>query len=89
MNLNSGIANGSVNFSVSPADPRGSSSSAHVIWDWDIEHADRKKEEKADAAFHGQHPFQIDRRVLKDVVKEKVGADVGRIVFLSSGELVP
>lgn len=55
-------------------------------WDWDIEHEDRRKEAKADAAMHGAAPFLVDRRVLKDVVTEKVGVDVGRISFLSSGE---
>ncbi|KAL4259966.1 Altered inheritance of mitochondria protein 9, mitochondrial [Pleurotus pulmonarius] len=54
-------------------------------WDWDIEHEDRRKEAKADAAMHGAAPFLVDRRVLKDVVTEKVGVDVGRISFLSSG----
>jgi len=55
-------------------------------WDWEIEHADRKKERKADAALHGATPFEVDRRVLKDVVREKMGVDVGRITFLSAGE---
>jgi hypothetical protein len=56
-----------------------------VGWDWSVEHADRKLEEKADAALHGAHPFQVDRKVLRDVVREKMGVDVGRITFLSSG----
>lgn len=55
-------------------------------WDWDIEHADRKREAKADAALHGATPFQVDRRVLKDVVHEKAGIEVGKITFLSAGE---
>jgi hypothetical protein len=55
-------------------------------WDWDIEHADRDLERKADAILHGATPFQVDRRVLKDVVREKMNGDVGRITFLSSGE---
>ncbi|KAF8157135.1 hypothetical protein B0H34DRAFT_712357 [Crassisporium funariophilum] len=54
-------------------------------WDWAIEHADRKKERKADAALHGATPFEVDRRVLKDVVREKMGVEVGRITFLSAG----
>ncbi|KII84602.1 hypothetical protein PLICRDRAFT_179412 [Plicaturopsis crispa FD-325 SS-3] len=54
-------------------------------WDWDTEHADRKREAKADAALHGAQPFQVDRRLLKDVVREKMGCEVGRITFLSSG----
>ena len=61
-------------------------SPALLEWDWDIEHADRELERKADAAFHGTIPFQVDRRVLKDVVRENMGVDVGRITFLSSGE---
>ncbi|RDB27484.1 hypothetical protein Hypma_003863 [Hypsizygus marmoreus] len=58
---------------------------APLEWDWDIEHADRKREAKADAAQHGATPFQVDRRVLKDVVRESTGIDVGRITFLSAG----
>ncbi|KAF8662777.1 hypothetical protein AX14_007012 [Amanita brunnescens Koide BX004] len=54
-------------------------------WDWEVEHADRKCEAKADAALHGAIPFQVDRKILKDVVRENMGADVGRIAFLSSG----
>lgn len=59
---------------------------APLEWDWDIEHEDRKKEAQADASMHHAQPFQVDRRVLKDVVWEKMGAQVGRIRFLSSGE---
>ena len=55
-------------------------------WSWEIEHADRKKERKADAALHGATPFEVDRRVLKDIVREKMGVDVGLITFLSAGE---
>lgn len=54
-------------------------------WDWDVEHADRKAEAKADAALHGALPFEVDRKVLKDVVREKMGAEVVRIKFLSAG----
>ncbi|KAL0958448.1 hypothetical protein HGRIS_000591 [Hohenbuehelia grisea] len=54
-------------------------------WDWDAEHADRKKEAKADAAMHGMGPFLVDRKLLKDVVHEKMGVGVARITFLSSG----
>lgn len=54
-------------------------------WDWEVEQADRKCEAKADAAFHGAIPFQVDRKILKDVVRENMGVDVGRIAFLSSG----
>jgi hypothetical protein len=63
------------------------SSLVSLEWDWDVEHADRELERKADAALHGTTPFQVDRRVLKDVVRENMGVDVGRITFLSSGEL--
>ncbi|KAG6909010.1 hypothetical protein DXG01_002396 [Tephrocybe rancida] len=56
-------------------------------WSWEIEHADRKREATADAAAHGSTPFQVDRRVLKDVVRENKGVDVGRIEFLSAGML--
>lgn len=56
-------------------------------WSWETEHADRKKERIADAALHGAMPFEVDRRVLKDVVREKMGVDVGLITFLSAGEL--
>lgn len=59
-----------------------------IEWDWDIEHADRKSEAQADAKMHGAQPFQVDRRVLKDVVREKMGSEVGRIKFLSSGEQI-
>jgi hypothetical protein len=55
-------------------------------WDWDVEHADRDLEREADAVLHGATPFQVDRRVLKDVVREKMSSDVGRITFLTSGE---
>ncbi|KAG6835620.1 hypothetical protein H0H93_016444 [Arthromyces matolae] len=55
-------------------------------WSWEIEHADRKREAKAEGAADGAAaPFPVDRRVLKDVVREHRGVDVGRIVFLSSG----
>ncbi|KAJ6571519.1 hypothetical protein B0H19DRAFT_1255487 [Mycena capillaripes] len=54
-------------------------------WDWDIEHADRKREAQADAALHGATPFEVDRRVLKDVVLEHMKTPVARIVFLSAG----
>lgn len=58
---------------------------APLQWSWEIEHADRKREAKADATMHNATPFQVDRRVLKDVVRENKGIDVGRIEFLSSG----
>ncbi|TFY76329.1 hypothetical protein EWM64_g7681, partial [Hericium alpestre] len=54
-------------------------------WDWDIEHADRKREAKADAAIHGAAPFLVDRKLLKDVVREKMDCEVGRISFIGAG----
>lgn len=60
-------------------------SKAPLVWDWDIEHADRKSEAKADAAVHGAPPFQVDRKLLKDIVQEKMGEDVVRIRFLGAG----
>ncbi|KAJ8073384.1 hypothetical protein PM082_011659 [Marasmius tenuissimus] len=56
-----------------------------LAWDWDVEQEDRKREAKMDAALHGAIPFEVDRRVLKDVVREKMGMEVARIEFLSSG----
>jgi hypothetical protein len=56
-----------------------------IEWDWDLEHEDRRIEAQADAAMHGFQPFQVDRKVLKDVVREKMDTEVGRIKFLSSG----
>ena len=54
-------------------------------WDWDLEHQDRAQEAKADGAVHNAQPFLVDRRVLKDVVKDKFQIDVARIAFLTSG----
>ncbi|KAF7350304.1 hypothetical protein MVEN_01334500 [Mycena venus] len=61
-------------------------------WDWDVEHADRKREAAADAALAHSNaasassmPFEVDRRVLKDVVLEHMGSEVARIEFLSAG----
>ncbi|EAU81509.2 protein kinase subdomain-containing protein PKL/CAK/Fmp29 [Coprinopsis cinerea okayama7 len=55
-------------------------------WDWDIEHEDRKREKERDATlFPRETPFEVDRRLLKDVVREKMGVEVGRIKFLSAG----
>jgi hypothetical protein len=58
---------------------------ASIEWDWALEHADRKRESKADSTVHGVPPFHIDRNILRDVVKEKLECRVGRIAFLSSG----
>ncbi|KIJ15331.1 hypothetical protein PAXINDRAFT_169135 [Paxillus involutus ATCC 200175] len=68
-----------------PLAPSPSASYIPVQWDWDIEHEDRRRETKADSVLHGAQPFQVDRRVLKDVVREKTNCEVGRITFLSSG----
>jgi len=64
---------------------QGQPPSKKLEWDWDLEHQDRAKEVKADRAIHHAQPFLVDRRVLKDVVKEKFKVDVARIGFLSSG----
>jgi hypothetical protein len=58
-----------------------------VEWDWNLEHADRKREAKADSAVHGAQPgpFLVDRNLLRDVIREKLGCRVGRITFLNSG----
>ena len=69
--------------------PPASPSTTVIEWDWDTEHHDRNLEAKADAALHGAQPFQVDRRVLKDVVRETMGCEVGRIKFLSSGTSSP
>ncbi|RDX54617.1 hypothetical protein OH76DRAFT_1340911 [Lentinus brumalis] len=58
-----------------------------LVWDWDIEHEDRKAEARADAAVHGALPFQVDRKLLKDIVHERMGAEVARIRFLGAGPL--
>lgn len=55
-------------------------------WDWDIEAQDREREKKTDAALQGAAIFQVERRVLKDIVRERMDCEVGRIKFLSAGE---
>ncbi|KAL1695342.1 hypothetical protein GGG16DRAFT_45555 [Schizophyllum commune] len=65
--------------------PVDSGEDGPLEWDWDIEHEDRKREAAADATFLDASPFQVDRRVLKDVVREQMSVDVGRIQFLSAG----
>jgi hypothetical protein len=57
-----------------------------LTWDWTIEHEDRRRERKVDDALHAPTPFEVDRKILKDVVREKMGVEVGRIRFLSAGE---
>ncbi|KAJ7129084.1 hypothetical protein C8R46DRAFT_925665 [Mycena filopes] len=63
----------------------GAAAPPSLEWDWDVEHADRKREKQADAALHGATPFEVDRRVLKDVVMEHMKTPVARIEFLSAG----
>jgi len=58
---------------------------AAIEWDWALEHADRKREAKADSAVHGATIFYVDRNILRDVIKEKMECRVSRITFLSSG----
>ncbi|KAF9256402.1 hypothetical protein L218DRAFT_966408 [Marasmius fiardii PR-910] len=58
---------------------------AALVWDWDVEQKDRQREAKMDASLHSAAPFEVDRRVLKDVVREKMGVEVVRIEFISSG----
>ncbi|KAG7086800.1 hypothetical protein E1B28_002728 [Marasmius oreades] len=58
---------------------------APLVWDWDVEQKDRQREAKMDASVHGAIPFEVDRKILKDVVREKMGIEVGRIEFISSG----
>lgn len=57
-----------------------------LVWSWPTEHEDRQKERNADAASHNARPFEVDRKILKDVVREKMGVDVGKITFMSAGE---
>ena len=64
------------------------SATTTLEWDWDIEHADRILEAKADAEWQSELPFQVDRKVLKDVVRERMGLEVGRINFLSLGKSI-
>lgn len=67
--------------------PPSPASHTPVRWSDDEELADRQREADADsAAAHAAiQPFHIDRRVLRDIVREYAHAQVGRITFLSSG----
>ena len=56
-----------------------------IEWDWSLEHADRAREARLDAAGGVGDLFQVDRKVLRDTVKEKMGGEVVRIRFISSG----
>ena len=69
-----------------PLAPLPTTSYTPIEWSWDIEREDRQREAKADAALHDAQPFHVDRRVLKDIVREKTHCEVGRIAFLSSGK---
>ncbi|TRM59631.1 hypothetical protein BD626DRAFT_559529 [Schizophyllum amplum] len=71
--------------SVESPPPVDSGEDGPLEWDWNIEHDDRKREAAADATLLDASPFQVDRRVLKDVVREQMSLDVGRIQFLSAG----
>ncbi|KDR72747.1 hypothetical protein GALMADRAFT_73666 [Galerina marginata CBS 339.88] len=68
-----------------PTAPASTTPQPPLAWDWAVEHADRKRERKADAALHGATAFEVDRKLLKDVVREKMGVEVGRIEFISAG----
>ncbi|KAI0776373.1 hypothetical protein BC629DRAFT_1525836 [Irpex lacteus] len=59
-----------------------------LVWDWALEHEDRKKEAKSDEARHGAGPFQVDRKLLKDIVREKMEAEVGYLITLADGREV-
>lgn len=54
-------------------------------WDWEIDQADRARERRHDGT---DVTFQVDRKVMRDVVKERMGAEVARIRFISSGTLL-
>lgn len=69
----------------SPSTSLSSPPQPKLVWDWDAEREDRQKEIKVDRATHGAQPFEVDRKVLKDVVHEKMGAAVARINFLGAG----
>lgn len=64
-----------------------SATKQQLEWDWDSEHLDRKRESDADRSLHGSGPFEVDRKVLKDVVRERTSTDVARIKFLSAGNV--
>ena len=59
---------------------------APIYWDTAAERDDRAREAAADGPHCDAQPFFVDRRVLKDIVREKTSADVGRITFISAGE---
>ncbi|KAI6112096.1 hypothetical protein EDD16DRAFT_1604378 [Pisolithus croceorrhizus] len=67
--------------------PSPPASYAPVRWSDAEELVDRQREADADsAAVHTPiQPFHVDRRVLRDIVREYAHAQIGRITFLSSG----
>ena len=70
---------------LSPLQVPGTSQEPPLEWDWDTEHEDRRAEAKADAAVHNATPFQVDRKLLKDIVQERMGTQVARIKYLGAG----
>lgn len=65
------------------AQPEPAATPLKLEWDWDAELADREREIRHDG---NDTSFQVDRRVLRDVVKEKLGVEVAHIRFISSGK---
>ncbi|KAI6040112.1 hypothetical protein EDC04DRAFT_2679705 [Pisolithus marmoratus] len=67
--------------------PPSPASYTPVRWNHDEELADRRREADADSVtVHAAiQPLHVDRRVLRDIVRDSVHAQVGRITFLSSG----
>ena len=57
--------------------------SIKLEWDPDIDLADRVREKRHDGA---DTSFQLDRRIMREIVKEKLGHEVARIRFISSGK---
>jgi hypothetical protein len=83
--------------SVGDSPPALPPTKGQIEWDWDAEHADRAREKRADASrakHHGSRAgagidyvvFEVDRKLVKDIVAEKMGEPVGRIVFVGSGK---
>ncbi|KAM5533904.1 hypothetical protein V8D89_012444 [Ganoderma adspersum] len=70
---------------LSPLQVSGVPPEPPLEWDWDTEHEDRRAEAKADAAVHNATPFQVDRKLLKDIVQERMGTQVARIKYLGAG----
>ena len=49
---------------------------------------DEAEDMEREAAADGDHPFVVDRSLLKTVVGGAVKGEVGEVRFLSSGELI-